>query len=136
MDHKRVLVVEDDKLSRLALRQVLERLGYQVVDVGDGLAAVDAAATAHFDAIVMDCQMPQMNGFQATAVIRHCEAETQGYRTPIIGVSVRCMPGDSEAALAKGMDRYLAKPVHDRALRAALEELLPNEVGPLPVALP
>lgn len=124
---QRILVVEDERLCRLAMRLVLERMGHQVVDVGDGVAAVDAAATGHFDAIVMDCQMPRMNGFDATAVIRRCETETQASPTPIIGVSVRCMPGDLEAALAKGMDSYLAKPVHAHALRAALEELLPNE---------
>jgi CheY-like chemotaxis protein len=75
----------------------------------------------------MDCQMPRMDGFQATAAIRHREGETGGARTPIIGLSGRAMEGDSETALAKGMDGYLTKPFTVPELRRALDQWVAKE---------
>lgn len=117
----RILVVDDDRLSRLATELTLKKLGYEVVGVADGMEAVEAAAEGQFDAIVMDCQMPRMDGFEATAQIRRRQAERQRTRTPIIGLSARALDGDSEAATARGMDTYLTKPVRDKELRVALE---------------
>ena len=117
----RILLAEDDRLSRLATHSILEKLGYEVEGVGDGRAAVDAEATGEFDAVVMDCQMPKMDGFQATAAIRKRQVGTYAPRTPIIGLSARAMEGDSDAAIAKGMDVYLTKPYKVSSLHAALE---------------
>lgn len=125
MDH-RILLAEDDRLSRLATHSILERLGYHVVGVGDGCEAVSAEATSEFDAVVMDCQMPKMDGFQATAEIRRRQGAADCARTPIIGLSARALEGDSDAAIAKGMDAYLTKPLNVRELRAALEQWLPQ----------
>lgn len=120
MSH-RILLAEDDRLSRLATRNVLAKLGYEVVTVSDGSEAVNAEATRHFDAIIMDLQMPEMNGFQAVVEIRRRQLSAHLARTPIIALSGRAMEGDSEAALANGMDVYFAKPFKVSELRAALE---------------
>lgn len=127
MDH-RILLADDHRLNRLASLGLLEKLGYDVVVVGDGKEAVDAEVMGGFDAIVMDCQMPRMDGFQATVEIRRREVTARRARTPIIGLSARAMEGDREAAIAKGMDAYLTKPVRVRELRAVLEACLTDRV--------
>ncbi len=120
--NKRILLADDNRLSRLATHGILEKLGYQVVIVGDGRQAVDAEASGDFDAIIMDCQMPGMDGFQATSEIRRRQADGHYPRTPIIGLSARAMEGDSEAAIAKGMDAYVTKPFKVKELQAALQK--------------
>lgn len=124
---RRILLVDDDRLSRLLTLTHLEGLGCQVVVLGDGRTAVDAEATGGFDAILMDCQMPLMDGFEATAAIRQNQADGSKSRTPIIGLSGRNMAGDAEIAIAKGMDAYLTKPVRIGDLRAALERWATEE---------
>ncbi len=123
---RRILLAEDERLSRLSTQRVLETLGYQVTSVANGQEAVDAEATGAFDAVIMDCQMPHMDGFQATAAIRRRESTTGTARTPIIGLSGRAMDGDRAAALSKGMDGYLTKPVTVPELKHALEEWVPK----------
>ena len=118
-----ILVVDDDTLCRLCTQTVLEALGHQVVGVDDGRKAVEAEANGDFDAIIMDCQMPHMDGFQATEAIRRRQADSPGSRTPIIGLSSRAMEGDPEVAIAKGMDAYITKPVRVHKLEAALERV-------------
>ncbi len=112
--NKRILLADDNRLSRLATHGILEKLGYEVVGVGDGRQAVDVEASGDFDAIIMDCQMPGMDGFQATAAIRRRQADRESAVTPIIGLSARDMEGDREVALAKGMDAYITKPIRAR----------------------
>lgn len=124
----RVLVAEDHRLSRIATQSILERLGYVVVGVGDGREAVEAEAAGDFDAVVMDCQMPRMDGFQATQEIRRRQQESGQMRIPIIGLSARTMDGDGPAALAKGMDVYLTKPLLVAELRMALAELVAGSI--------
>jgi two-component system sensor histidine kinase BarA len=120
---RRVLVVDDDRVSRLTTQTVLERLGFTVDVLSDGRRAAHAEATGHFVAIVMDCQMPYMDGFQATAEIRSQQIDSHRARTPIIGLSVRAMNGDEDVAIAKGMDAYIPKPVTVEKMRAALEQV-------------
>jgi two-component system sensor histidine kinase/response regulator len=120
---RRILVVDDDRLSRLLTQSLLEDLGFEVVVVNDGRGAVDAEADGDFDAIVMDCQMPNMDGFQATAAIRSHERGEGAAHTPIIGLSVRAMEGDDDVAIAKGMDAYITKPVNSRKVRSALQQV-------------
>lgn len=119
---RRILVADDAGLSRLITQSILERLGFQVVVVEDGRKAVDAAAGG-FDAIIMDCQMPNMDGFKATAAIRQHEADSQRAITPIIGLSSRDMDGDAEVAIANGMNAYMTKPVSVRKVKDALEQV-------------
>ena len=121
---RQVLVVDDERVSRLVTQTILEKLGYDVVVMDDGRGAADADASTYFDAIIMDCQMPHMDGFVATAAIRRRQAETGGARTPIIGLSARSMQGDDDVAIAQGMDAYITKPVTLPKVRAALEQVL------------
>ena len=121
---RRILLVDDDRMSRLLAQTVLEKLGFEVVGLGDGRGAADADATGDFDAIVMDCQMPHMDGFEATAEIRRRQESGNRPRTPIIGLSARAMKGDDEVAIAKGMDAYITKPVTARNFQAALARVL------------
>jgi len=122
----RILLAEDDRLSRLSTQRILEKLGYEVEGVSDGREAVDAEATGEFDAVVMDCQMPRMDGFQATVAIRRRQVAAHCARIPIIGLSARAMDGDREAAIAKGMDIYLTKPYKVSTLQAALNQWIGN----------
>jgi two-component system sensor histidine kinase/response regulator len=120
---RRVLVVDDERVSRLTTQTILEKLGFEVVVLDDGRGAADADEATHFDAIVMDCQMPYVDGFQATAEIRRRQMQGHAERTPIIGLSARAMEGDAEVALSKGMDAYVTKPVSARKLQAALDQV-------------
>jgi len=120
---RRILVVDDERVSRFTTQSVLEKLGFDVVTLDDGRGAAEAEATGRFAAVIMDCQMPFVDGFEATAAIRRHQRETGGRRTPIIGLSARAMAGDDEVALSKGMDVYVHKPVSIRKLKAALEQV-------------
>lgn len=120
---RRILVADDDRLSRLLTQNLFEKLGFEVVVVGGGQAAVDAASSGDFDAIIMDCQMPGVDGFQATAAIRRLQGERQRPSTPIIGLSARAMEGDADVAIAKGMDAYMTKPVSVRKVSTAFAQV-------------
>lgn len=127
---RQILVVDDDKLNRLTTKNILNKLGFEVVVLDDGRGAVDAEATGVFDAILMDCQMPHMDGFQATTAIRRHQLESHRARTPVIGVSARAMEGDEEVAISKGMDAYITKPVSVRKVRDALERVCVDSEAP------
>ena len=116
-----MLVAEDNPVNRrLALRQ-LEKLGYRAHAVEDGRGRVDAVAGGRYDLVLMDCQMPEMDGFEATRAIRRSEA-ADGRHVPIVAMTANALEGDREACLAAGMDAYLAKPVQLAALRGVVEQ--------------
>ena len=119
----RVLLIDDERVSRFTTQSVLEKLGFDVETLDDGRSAVEAEATGQYVAVIMDCQMPFVDGFEATAAIRRRQSQSQGRRTPIIGLSARSMAGDEDVALSKGMDVYLTKPVRARRLQAALDQV-------------
>lgn len=118
----KILLVEDNKMNQLVAIRTLEHQGHEVECVTNGNDAVDRTALDHFDAILMDCMMPGMDGFQATTLIRERETNTGAAYTPIIGLSARAMDGDRKAALAVGMNDYLTKPLRVEELRFALQQ--------------
>ncbi|HEV7732374.1 MAG TPA: response regulator [Candidatus Binatia bacterium] len=114
-----VLLAEDNPVNQLVAVRLLERMGCRVTVAGDGRAAVDAIAARAFDVVLMDLQMPEMDGAAATAEIRRREAGT-GRHLPIVAMTAHAMQGDAERCLAMGMDGYVAKPVRTPELAAAL----------------
>ena len=116
--------------QRLAIR-LLEKQGHTVVVVGDGQAAVDAVAQQPFDVVLMDPQMPGLDGLAATAAIRVHE-QTTGAHVPILALTAHAMKGDAERCLAVGMDGYVTKPIKADTLMAALDGLLGSTMSPAP----
>jgi signal transduction histidine kinase/CheY-like chemotaxis protein len=114
-----ILVVEDSPVNRLVAVRQLKRNGYRVHVVNDGREALQALATQRYDAVLMDCQMPDVDGYQATRELRRRE---DGVRhTPVIAMTAHAMTGDRERCLDAGMDDYLTKPVRSQTLIAMLE---------------
>jgi PAS domain S-box-containing protein len=117
----RVLVAEDNIVNQRVAARLLTKRGHLVTVVGNGREAVDALRRAEFDIVLMDVQMPDMNGFEATAAIREWERET-GHRIRIVAMTAHAMSGDRERCLAAGMDGYLSKPIDQRTLYDAVEQ--------------
>jgi two-component system, sensor histidine kinase and response regulator len=115
-----VLLAEDSPVNQQVAVRLLERRGHDTVVVGNGREAVDAIARETFDVVLMDVQMPELDGLAATRAIRARELETGGH-LPIIAMTANAMKGDREECLAAGMDAYLAKPVRAAELYAAVE---------------
>ena len=114
----RVLLVEDDRTSRFVIEKLLVEHGCSVESVTDGREAVAACSTGTYDVVFMDCQMPVMDGYEATARIRESEAE--GTHTPIIAMTASVMRGQAERCRAAGMDDFLGKPLDGEQVRAVL----------------
>ncbi len=114
----RILVVDDSTFNRKFVEKILEKLGHNVSCASDGVEAVEACETGHFDLVLMDCQMPRMNGYQATAAIR--KHEDVDRRIPIIAMTAHAMKGDREKCLAVGMNDYISKPLALRELKEVL----------------
>ena len=117
---KRALVVDDHSVNRLLATKLLEQLGFEVAAAENGDKAVQAIRSTAFDLILMDIQMPVMNGWQATHHIRQWEQAAGKTRVPIVALSAHASAADREQALASGMDGYLSKPLTPEALQAAL----------------
>jgi two-component system, sensor histidine kinase and response regulator len=119
----RILVAEDNVINQLLVVRMLEKRGYEVEVVSTGQAALAALEQHLFDLVLMDVQMPDLDGFETTATIRVQERET-GAHLPIIALTAHAMSGDHERCLAAGMDGYLTKPLKADALEAAIDRLL------------
>ena len=119
----RLLLVEDEEINQLALRTSLVRQGLDVTCVGDGEAALEALRSGTFDGILMDIQMPGMNGLEATQAIRTWPEFQAQARIPIIALTAFAMTGDRERFLAAGMDDYLAKPFSANELSRILARI-------------
>jgi PAS domain S-box-containing protein len=126
----RVLLAEDNLVNQRVASAMLVNLGYTVDIVGDGAEAVMAATTTRYRAILMDCQMPVMDGYEATAQIRSLHGESS--RTPILAVTASAMKSDLARCLEAGMDDYLSKPVRLKALAAVMARWAPEGPDPTP----
>jgi PAS domain S-box-containing protein len=118
----RILLAEDNAVNQKVACRILEKLGYRVDVAGDGRAAVEAWASGRYDLILMDCQMPVMDGYAATRHIR--EQEAGGKRIPIVALTAHAMKGADAECSAAGMDDYLSKPIDREQLSNTLEKWL------------
>ena len=131
----RALVVEDNPANQMVALAMLKRLGVRADYVGDGAEAVDAVVRVPYDVVLMDCQMPHMDGYTAARHIR--QAEAAGHRLPIIAMTANALAGERERCLAAGMDDYLAKPVRIAEVADMLARWAPAFVDvPTSPALP
>ncbi|MGE5645888.1 MAG: response regulator [Acidobacteriota bacterium] len=130
----RILVVEDNAVNRRLAEKLLQNRGHQVYTATDGPSAVELAGRERFDLILMDIQMPGLDGFQATAAIRERERSTGGH-VRILALTAHAMKGDRERCLEAGMDGYVAKPVRPAELFAAIDAVV-SERRETPPAAP
>jgi PAS domain S-box-containing protein len=121
----RILLAEDNAVNQLLAVRVLERRGYIVSVVGTGRQALAALAKEEFDLVLMDVQMPEMDGLETTAVIRERERSTN-HHVPIIAMTAHALRGDEERCLSAGMDAYISKPIRTNELFATIEKVLGN----------
>jgi two-component system, cell cycle response regulator DivK len=119
---KRILVVEDQEDNRQILRDLLSSAGYEMTEARDGEAGVNAAKEQHPDLILMDIQLPLMDGHEAT---RRIKADPELKNIPIIVVTSYALSGDNSKARAAGCDAYITKPYSPRQLLAKIREFLP-----------
>ncbi len=119
---RHLLLVEDNAVSRMIAQRQVEAMGYRVDLAENGLEALEAVERKDYDAVLMDCQMPELDGYEATRRLRQREVGSQ--HTPVIAVTAHAMEGDREKCLAAGMDDYLAKPFREKELAAILARWL------------
>jgi PAS domain S-box-containing protein len=117
----RILLAEDSRMNQVLAIGILQREGHVVTLANDGQEAIDAFRRQAFDLILMDIQMPEVDGLQATAAIRELEAAAGGH-TPILAMTAHALTGDRERCLAAGMDGYLSKPIRLKDLVSAIKE--------------
>ncbi len=132
----RILLVEDNEINQTVAGTLLDRAGFSVRVANDGLGALAAAAEEDFDVVLMDIQMPNMDGIEATRRIRGSGGRNRG--VPIIAMTANAMEGDRDAYLAAGMDDYLSKPFQVSSLLAAIERWIGHRLGdevPAPAAV-
>jgi CheY-like chemotaxis protein/HPt (histidine-containing phosphotransfer) domain-containing protein len=120
----RVLLAEDNKINQMVAVRLLENRGHTVVVAGDGREALASLERESVDLVLMDIQMPEMDGFAATAAIREREKLTGGH-VPIVALTAHAMEGDRERCLASGMDGYASKPLRVEELFEAISRLIP-----------
>jgi len=122
-NRSRVLLADDNTVNQTLALRLLEKRGYMVSVAGDGRQALAALEKEEFDIVLMDVQMPEMDGFEATAAIREGERST-GRRIPIVAMTAHALKGDEERCIAAGMDAYISKPIRAIDLFATMERLL------------
>jgi len=119
----RILLAEDNAINRKLAVRLLQKHGYEVVVAGNGREALAAIEKESFDLVLMDVQMPEMDGFEATQTIREQERQT-GHHLPIVAMTAHAMKGDEERCLRAGMDSYLSKPINSAELFAVIEHTM------------
>jgi CheY-like chemotaxis protein len=121
----RILLVEDNEVNRMIAIRLLEKRGHRVVAVENGALAVDLTSTEQFDLVLMDIQMPVMDGLTATTEIRSRERDRGGH-LPIVAVTAHALDQDRQRCLAAGMDDYLPKPIRTPDLMATIAKYYPR----------
>ena len=129
----RILLAEDNSLNQQVARGLLESMGHAVTIAGNGREAVETFAEGAFDLVFMDIQMPEMDGYQATAIIRE-QQERFAIHVPIVAMTAHAMSGDREKCLAAGMDDYISKPISRDRLFAVIEQNSTSISSPSPSA--
>jgi len=124
-----ILLAEDNPVNQEVARRMLDSDGYRVTVANNGLEALDAFRGASFDLVLMDCQMPEMDGFEASRKIREREKETNAARVPIIALTANAMQQDRDECLNAGMDDHLSKPYSREELRNILKAWLDPEAA-------
>lgn len=117
----RILVAEDNPVNQKVIRIILEREGFNFEIADNGEDVIKSYETGQFDLVLMDCQMPKMDGLQASVQIRKFEHATEKARCPIVAMTANAMTGDRERCLSHGMDDFLAKPFKRNELMAVIE---------------
>jgi signal transduction histidine kinase/CheY-like chemotaxis protein len=125
----RILLAEDNIINQRVAQQILKKKGHEVVTTANGREALDALGKSFFDLVLMDVQMPELDGFEATRAIRLRERHTSRH-LPIIAMTAHAMKGDRERCLDAGMDGYVAKPIHVDELYRVIAEVLENRARP------
>ncbi|MBX7259984.1 MAG: response regulator, partial [Candidatus Hydrogenedentes bacterium] len=123
----RILLAEDSKTNQLVAIKMLEKLGYKADAVANGKEAIESLRTIPYELVLMDVQMPEMDGFEATRRIRDAASGVLNSQIPIIAMTAHAMAGDRERCLGMGMNDYVSKPISPVVLAAALERWLPSE---------
>jgi two-component system sensor histidine kinase/response regulator len=121
-DDYRILLAEDNVVNQKVACRILQKLGFRVDVVADGRAAVEAWKTDRYDLILMDCQMPELDGYEATRAIR--ALEQGGRRIPIVALTAHAMKGSDDVCKSAGMDEHLTKPIERERLEACLDRFL------------
>jgi len=129
-----ILLAEDNVVNQAVASRVLQKQGHSVVTAANGREALDRLKTELFDLVLMDVQMPELDGFQAAAAIRQQE-KTSGGHLPIVAMTARAMQGDRERCLAAGMDAYISKPIDSDALLAMVASWAAKPESPAPFSL-
>jgi two-component system sensor histidine kinase/response regulator len=129
---RRVLLAEDNPVNQKLAVRLLQRLGAHVEVASNGLAALQALRDADFDAVLMDCQMPLLDGYEATKQLRDPSSGVRNCHIPVIALTAHALATDRAKCLAAGMDDYLTKPINPTHLQKALAKALhtPDEAQP------
>ena len=120
----RILLAEDNSTNQLVLFEILQKMGYRADAVADGKEAIEALQRQPYDLVLMDCEMPELDGFEATRLIRSGQSQVLNPGIPVIAITAYAMKGDRERCLSAGMNDYLAKPIQPEELARALERWL------------
>jgi CheY-like chemotaxis protein len=122
--HGHILLVEDNPINQMVARKMLEKIGVETELAGDGQEALNLLYEHSFDAVLMDCQMPVLDGFNATRQLREWEQQQQRKPLPVIAMTANVMEGDRERCLDAGMNDYIGKPFRNEDLHAILQRWL------------
>ena len=122
----KILLVEDQFINQKLMKNVLEKGGYEVTTASDGETALDLLSKNKFDIILMDIQMPELNGYEVSKKFREME-KISGQRTPILAMTANSLAGDREKSLDSGMDDYIAKPLNMTDIAARIEALIKKQ---------
>ena len=128
-----ILVAEDNPVNQMVASELLEGYGCIVTPAGNGVEALVQFSEREFDLILMDCQMPEMDGFEATEKLREIERKSTSDRTPVVAFTANAMQGDKEKCLSSGMDDYISKPVDQNELEAILIKWIPDKHSEQPL---